>query len=101
MKNRSQRYDINRPRPRHGDKYTKYIMCLNIMVVICIKKYLSNIWNYINILQIWKTHFLCVVSQWVVEISFLTCYTKVLEFLILFAFNYNFLNTSFNAKTVE
>ena len=24
MKNRSQRYDINRPRPRHGLKYTKY-----------------------------------------------------------------------------
>ena len=23
MKNRSQRYDINRPRPRHGHKYTK------------------------------------------------------------------------------
>ena len=43
MKNGSQRYDINRPRPRHGDKYTKYIMCLNIMVVICIQKYLSNI----------------------------------------------------------
>ena len=42
MKNGSQRYDINRPRPRHGDKYTKY-MFLNIMVVIYIKKYLSNI----------------------------------------------------------
>ena len=24
MKNRSQKYDINRPRPRHGHKYTKY-----------------------------------------------------------------------------
>ena len=24
MKNRSHRYDINRPRPRHGHKYTKY-----------------------------------------------------------------------------
>ena len=22
--NRSHRYDINRPRPRHGHKYTKY-----------------------------------------------------------------------------
>ena len=43
MKNGSQRYDINRPRPRHGDKYTKYIMFLNIMVVIYIKKYLSKI----------------------------------------------------------
>ena len=24
MKNRSQRYDINRTRPRHGHRYTKY-----------------------------------------------------------------------------
>ena len=24
MKNRSHKYVINRPRPRHGDKYTKY-----------------------------------------------------------------------------
>ena len=24
MKNRSQIYDINRPRPRYGHKYTKY-----------------------------------------------------------------------------
>ena len=24
MKNRSHRYDINRPRPRHGHKYNKY-----------------------------------------------------------------------------
>ena len=36
MKNRSHRYDINRPIPRHGHKYTKYKMCLSIMVVICI-----------------------------------------------------------------
>ena len=33
MKNRSQRYDRNRPRPRHGPKYTNYKMCLSIMVV--------------------------------------------------------------------
>ena len=30
MKNRSHRYDINRPRPSHGYKYTKYKMCFNI-----------------------------------------------------------------------
>ena len=24
MKNRSHIYDINRPRPRHGEKYSKY-----------------------------------------------------------------------------
>ena len=36
MKNRSQRYGINRPSPRHGPKYTKYKMCVSIMMLICI-----------------------------------------------------------------
>ena len=36
-KNRSHGCDTNRPRPRHKHKYTKYKMCLNIMMVICIK----------------------------------------------------------------
>ena len=31
MKNRSHRYNINRPRLRHEHKYTKYKMCLSIM----------------------------------------------------------------------
>ena len=48
MKNISHRYDINRPRPRHGHKYTKYKMCLTIMMVMCIKQHLSNIWSSIN-----------------------------------------------------
>ena len=60
MKNRSQRYELNRPRSRYGPKYTKYKMCLStwnyntnyssyyssmlsIMMVVCIKQYLSNI----------------------------------------------------------
>ena len=43
IKNRSQRYDINRPRSRHGHKYTEYKMCLHIMMVICIKQHASNI----------------------------------------------------------
>ena len=43
IKNRSCRYNINRPRSRHGHKYTKYKMCLDIMMVICIKQHLSNI----------------------------------------------------------
>ena len=30
MKNTSQRYDIKKPRPRHGHKYTKYKMCLTM-----------------------------------------------------------------------
>ena len=37
MKNRSSRYDINRPRCSHGHKYTKYKICLDIMMVTCIK----------------------------------------------------------------
>ena len=47
IKNRSQRYDINWPRPNYGHKYTKYKMCLSIMMVLCIKQHLSNIWSSI------------------------------------------------------
>ena len=43
MKSRSQRYDINRSGPRHGQKYTKYKMCLNIVIIICITQCLSNV----------------------------------------------------------
>ena len=39
MKYRSHRYDINRCRPRHGHKYTKYKMCLSTMMVICMKQH--------------------------------------------------------------
>ena len=48
MKNRSHRYDINRPSPRHGHSHTEYKMCLSIMMVICIKQHLSNIWGSIH-----------------------------------------------------
>ena len=43
VKSRSHRYDLNRPSPKNGHKHTKYKMCLNIMMVICIKQHLSNI----------------------------------------------------------
>ena len=43
MKNRSQRYDIDRPRPRHGHIYTKYKMCFSIVMVIYVKQHQSNI----------------------------------------------------------
>ena len=43
MENRSHRYDINRPRPRYRHKYTKYKVCLSIMMVMCIKQNLNNI----------------------------------------------------------
>ena len=45
MKNRSSRYDINRPRRRHGHKDIKYKMCLSVMMFICVKQHLSNIWS--------------------------------------------------------
>ena len=46
MKNRSHRHDLNTPSPRNRHKYTKYKMCLSIMMlilVICNKQHLSNI----------------------------------------------------------
>ena len=42
MKNRLHRYKINRPRPRHGHRYTIYKICLGIMMTIFIKRHLSN-----------------------------------------------------------
>ena len=43
LKNRSHRYNINIARSRHGHKYTKYEMCLSILMNICIKQHLNNI----------------------------------------------------------
>ena len=52
IKNRLLRYDINKPRPRHGNKYTNYIIRDSSMMVIswnysskvkCIKQHLSKI----------------------------------------------------------
>ena len=48
VKNRIHRYNINWPRPRHGRRYTRYKICLSIMMVICIKQHLSNIWSSIH-----------------------------------------------------
>ena len=42
IKNRSQRYDINRSRSRHEHKYSKYKKCLSMMMLICVKQHLSN-----------------------------------------------------------
>ena len=39
----SDRYNINRSKPTHGHKYTKYKMFFILMMVICIKQHLSNI----------------------------------------------------------
>ena len=43
IKSRSHRYNINRFRARHGHKYSKYKMCLSVMMLLCIKQHLSNI----------------------------------------------------------
>ena len=38
VKNKSHRYDINRPRSRHGKKYSKYRTCLITALLMCIKQ---------------------------------------------------------------
>ena len=43
IKNRPNVYDRNRPRRRHGHKYTKHKICLSMTMDICIKQQLSNI----------------------------------------------------------
>ena len=55
MKNRLHSYDINRPKPRHGLRYTKYKMCHNKMMVICFRKHLNNIWSSTqeNVKHLW------------------------------------------------
>ena len=34
MQKRSHRYDINRPRSRHGHRYSKYKKCFSMMTLI-------------------------------------------------------------------
>ena len=55
MKNRSHRHEINRPRPRHGHRYSKYRKCNSMMILICIKQHISNIWSSIHesVKQLW------------------------------------------------
>ena len=48
IKNRLHRHDINRPRPRHGNRISKYRKCLSMMMLICIKQHLSNICSSIH-----------------------------------------------------
>ena len=43
IKNCSRRYDINRTWSKHGHKYTKYKICLSIVMVMRIKQKVSNI----------------------------------------------------------
>ena len=48
IKNRSHRCEINKPRSRHGHKYSESKKCLSMMVLIYIKQHLSNIWSSIH-----------------------------------------------------
>ena len=45
-KNRSHRYNINRPRSRHKDR--KHIKCLIVIMLIGTKQHLNNIWGSIH-----------------------------------------------------
>ena len=47
-KNRSHRYDINRPRSRHRHKDRKHIKCLIMIMLIGTKQHLNNIWGSIH-----------------------------------------------------
>ena len=51
MKHWSSRYDINRPRPRHGHIFSKYKKCLGMITLMCINQNLSNILK----LNSWKS----------------------------------------------
>ena len=46
--NKLQAHNINRPRPRHELKCTKYKKCLHMTMLICIKQHLNNMWNSIH-----------------------------------------------------
>ena len=47
--NKSYRYDISRPTPRHVHRSTTYKKCLCIMMVVCIKQqHICNIWSSIH-----------------------------------------------------
>ena len=43
MKKTSYKYDVNRPRSTDGQKFSKYIKCLSMMMFLCSKHHLSSI----------------------------------------------------------
>ena len=48
IESRSHRCDINRTKSRCGRKHCKYEKCRSMMVLICFKQHLSNIWSSIH-----------------------------------------------------
>ena len=55
IKNTSHRYDINRPRPRHGHKYSKYKKCLIMIMLVSIRQHPNKLWSsiYEKVKQHW------------------------------------------------
>ena len=55
MKIDSIKYVINRPKCRNRHKYSKYMKRFSMMMLICIKQHLSNIWSPVfeNVKQHW------------------------------------------------
>ena len=47
MKNGSHRYDVNRTRPRNRHKYSKHKTFFSMIMVMCNRQRLSNIWSWI------------------------------------------------------
>ena len=45
IKTRSYRHGINRPRSKYGHKYNKHKKSVSIMILACIKKHPSSIYN--------------------------------------------------------
>ena len=48
MKEVSHRCDRNKPRPRHGHRYTKYKVRFSLMMIVYTKQHLSNIWSSVD-----------------------------------------------------
>ena len=56
MKNRLDRYSINRPRSRCEHTYSKYKKCISTMILIYVKQHLGNVSSSIHekIKQHWR-----------------------------------------------
>ena len=48
LKNRSHRYNMKKINPRHGYGNNKYKIRLSMIMVMCNKQHLSNIWSLIH-----------------------------------------------------
>ena len=48
MKNSSHRYDIIKPKPKHGHKYANGIISVSVWWCLYVKQHLSNIWRSIH-----------------------------------------------------